>query len=60
MSANLDVELEQLRDELRVLLASYEYAFAMGHGCTIGDHPQFAAVRRRVTDLRALIAELSV
>ena len=60
MSANLDVELEQLRDELRVLLASYEYAFAMGHGCTIGDHPQFAAVRRRVGDLRARIAELSV
>jgi hypothetical protein len=59
MGTDLAAELEQLRAELRVLLGSYEYAFAMGHGCTIGDHPRFAAVRRRAADLRARIAELS-
>jgi hypothetical protein len=59
MNANLAADLQQLREELRALLGSYEYAFAMGHGCTIGDHPQFVAVRRRVSDLRARIAELA-
>jgi hypothetical protein len=48
-----------LRDELRLLMRSVEYAYAMGHGCSLGDHPQFAATRRRVFDLRARIAELS-
>jgi hypothetical protein len=28
---------DQLRAELRALLASWEYAFAMGHGCSVGD-----------------------
>jgi hypothetical protein len=49
--------LEALRAELRELLASWEYAFAMGHGCSIGDHPSHRAVRERVADLRARIAE---
>jgi hypothetical protein len=49
--------LTALHAELAELLASWEYAFAMGHGCTIGDHPQHRAVRRRVDDLRARIAE---
>jgi hypothetical protein len=48
-----------LQRELQMLISSWEYAYAMGHGCTVGDHPQFAAVRRRVTDLRAHIAELT-
>ena len=52
-------ELEALRAELKALLASWEYAFAMGHGCSLGDHPEHRAVRRRVADLRALIAEHS-
>ena len=39
------------------LLASWEYAYAMGHGCSIGDHPRHRAVRQRVADLRARIAE---
>lgn len=53
-----DEQLAVLRSEQRELLGSYAYAFAMGHGCSIGDHPQFADVRRRVADLAARIAEL--
>jgi hypothetical protein len=52
-------DIELLRDELRALLASWEYAFAMGHGCTIGDHAESRDIRQRVADLRARIAELS-
>ena len=48
---------DALRTELRTLLASWEYAYAMGHGCSIGDHPEFRSVRERVADLRARIAE---
>jgi hypothetical protein len=50
-------DLQALRAELEALLASWEYAFAMGHGCSVGDHPQHRAVRERVADLRARIAE---
>ena len=52
-------DLESLRAELKALLSSWEYAFAMGHGCSVGDHPQHRDVRRRAADLRALIAELT-
>jgi hypothetical protein len=50
-------DLEALRAELTALLASWEYAFAMGHGCSLGDHPDFQAIRRHADDLRARIAE---
>jgi hypothetical protein len=50
-------DLDELRTELEQLLASWEYAFAMGHGCSVGDHPSHRAVRQRVADLRARIAE---
>jgi hypothetical protein len=50
-------DLTALRAELTALLASWEYAYAMGHGCSIGDHPRHRAVRQRVDDLRARIAE---
>ena len=53
------MDLESLKAELKALLASWEYAFAMGHGCSIGDHPQHRAIRQRVADLEALIAEHS-
>jgi hypothetical protein len=53
----VDPDLDALHAELRALVASWEYAFAMGHGCSIGDHPRHRAVRERVADLRALIAE---
>jgi hypothetical protein len=52
-------DLQRLRRELDELLNSWEYAFAMGHGCTIGDHPDFRATRQRADDLRARIAELT-
>lgn len=52
-------DLEALRAEYKELLESWQYAFAMGHGCSIGDHPQLRAVRRRAEDLRARIAELT-
>jgi hypothetical protein len=51
--------VDQLREELRALLASWEYAFAMGHGCSIGGHPDHRAIRRRAADLRARISELT-
>ena len=51
------MSLEALKAELEELLASWEYAFAMGHGCSLGDHPQHRVIRRRVDDLRAQIAE---
>jgi hypothetical protein len=51
--------LDRLREELNALLASWEYAFAMGHGCSIGEHPEHRATRQRAADLRARIAELT-
>jgi hypothetical protein len=51
------MRLDALQTELRELLASWEYAFAMGHSCSVGDHPRHRDVRRRVADLRAQIAE---
>jgi hypothetical protein len=57
MDDRATAHLESLRAELRTLLASWEYAFAMGHGCSVGDHPRHRAVRQRVADLRARIAE---
>jgi hypothetical protein len=52
-------DLRRLQEELNAVLGSWEYAFAMGHGCTIGDHPRFHAVRERVAHLRARIAEFT-
>jgi hypothetical protein len=52
-------DVERLRDELKELVHSWPYAYAMGHGCSMGDHPEFRAVRERALDLRARIAELS-
>ena len=53
------MDLEALRAELKALMATWEYAFAMGHGCSIGDHPAFQTIRQQVADLKALIAEHS-
>ena len=52
-------ELARLREELAALRASWEYAFAMGHGCSVGEHPRYRAVRRRADALTARIGELS-
>jgi hypothetical protein len=52
------VDLAPLKAELRRLVHSYEYAWAMGSACEGGKgHPRIAAVRERVEDLRALIEE---
>jgi hypothetical protein len=51
------VTLEEARRRLRDLKASWDYAFAMGHGCSIGPDPSFDKVRREVADLTAIIAE---
>jgi hypothetical protein len=55
----MDEERRRLQAELHELMHSWEYAFAMGHGCSIGDHPQFRSTRERAAELRARIAELS-
>jgi hypothetical protein len=52
-------DLRRLQEELNALLGSWEYAFAMGHGCSIGDHPRYQAVREQVAHLRARIAEFT-
>jgi hypothetical protein len=51
-------QLEKLKTELRELMGSWQYAFAMGHGCSIGEHPEYWITRRRVDELKARIAEL--
>jgi hypothetical protein len=38
-------------------MASWDYAYAMGHGCSIGPDSRFDAVRREAADLAAIIAE---
>jgi hypothetical protein len=53
------MDVNALRAELQTLMSSWEYAFAMGHGCSLGDHPRHHAIRERVADLRARIAEHS-
>lgn len=50
-------DLDELRAEHGRLLSSMAYAFAMGHGCTVGRHPMFDAVLERERWLRAQIAE---
>lgn len=52
-------DLNRLREEPNALLRSWEYAFAMGHGCALGDHPTHRAVHQRAADLRARIAEFT-
>jgi hypothetical protein len=44
---------DQARTRLRELLGSFEYAYAMGHGCSLGWHPSSEAIRQEVADLRA-------
>jgi hypothetical protein len=55
----MTAERLRLQEELDRLLHSWDYAFAMGHGCTIGDDPRARATRERVSDLRARISELT-
>jgi hypothetical protein len=49
--------IDDLRRQLQELRSTMMWAFAHGHGCSIGDHPEFAAVRREDQRLVALIQE---
>ena len=49
--------LEEYKNELRALMDSWWFAYAMGHGCSIPDHPTLMATRQRYFELRALIKE---
>jgi hypothetical protein len=53
----MDELLAQVRAEYEALLASWEYAYAMGD--RNNDHPRYAGVRQRALDLRARIQELT-
>jgi hypothetical protein len=48
-----------LRAELREVLASWEYAFAMAHGCSYGTDPRLDPVRQRAADLQARLKEFT-
>ena len=37
---------DQARARLRELMGSFEYAYAMGHGCSLGWHPSSEAIRK--------------
>ena len=47
----------ELRQELRTLLGSWEYAFAMGARRTYGSDPRLDGVLARVGELRRALAE---
>jgi hypothetical protein len=51
------VNLQEARRRLQEIKASWDYAFAMGHGCSLGPDARFDVVRREVADLVAIIAE---
>ena len=53
----MDELLAQVRADFEALLASWEYAYAMGD--RHNDHPRYVKVRRRALDLRARIQELT-
>ena len=49
--------LAHCRAEYNELIASVPFAYAMGHGCTIGSHEQFTRSRTRANDLKAILDE---
>ena len=55
-NSTLSDDLVRLKADLRELTHSFEYAYAMGHGCSLGWHPSFEVVRREVAELRARLA----
>lgn len=38
-------------------MESWDYAYAMGHGCSVGDHPYYRSIRERAAHLMAMIKE---
>lgn len=52
------ITLQEARGRLRYLQSTWVYAFAMGHGCSVGPRSEEErAVLREVQDLRAIIGE---
>lgn len=51
--------INHAEEEYRALLASVEYAYAMGaeHSGPGADHDRYRAVRERAADLRSLLQE---
>lgn len=47
--------LIEAKRQYRALIGSWEYAFAMGHGCSMGMQPGAQAIRARVDRLRRSI-----
>lgn len=50
--------LAEAKREYKKLLGSWEYAYAMGHGCSMGMQPGAAALRARADRLRRTIRVL--
>lgn len=48
---------QQAQRELVELRSSQPWAWAMGHGCTMPDHPTLRAIRAHEADLLAVILE---
>jgi hypothetical protein len=54
----MNKRLKEAKAEYQALIHSWEFAYAMGHGCSIdGSHPTFVAIRRKADDLKAIIRE---
>ena len=49
--------LAQVRADYNELIASFPFAYAMGHGCTIGSHEDFRRIRTRANNLKAILDE---
>jgi hypothetical protein len=52
-------QLASVERDYQTLINSFEYAYAMGHGCSMasGQVTYFDEIRNRARDLRALIQE---
>ena len=46
-----------LKEEYRTLITSFEYAYAMGHGCSYTPDPRLKQYRDRADDLLAKIKQ---
>ncbi len=59
MRERLEAELARATAELKALMATWEYAFAMAGGCHAGrDHPVHWATQARTEELAARCREL--
>jgi hypothetical protein len=56
MTEQLREQLDEATQELKALMASWEYAFA--YGAAPNDHPRHAATRARTQELRNRVKDL--